>query len=120
MWIIGIDIGNTNITMGLFRQDTLIDNWRFISTPQKTADEWTLLIAQQLQQTGVERKDVEGVIISSVVPALNEIFNRVAVKLFRKEPLFVNASLDLGIIIDYDPPSSVGAEGCQGLAIESS
>lgn len=115
--ILTIDIGNTNVLMGLFDRGKLLHHWRLVSTIQRTSDEWGSLIVLQLQRVNLTPSDVAGVIISSVVPLHDFPFSCMALDYFQIEPIFVCAELDLGISIKYKQPEHVGADRlCNAVA----
>ncbi|MBR2901295.1 MAG: type III pantothenate kinase [Clostridia bacterium] len=107
--ILAIDIGNTNIALGGFVSDEL----RFvsrISSNAKTDDEFALRILESLSLHQIDRSDIAGVIISSVVPPLNTAIKNAIRFVFKKEPVFVGPGIKSGISIKCDIPSSVGAD----------
>jgi type III pantothenate kinase len=108
--LLAIDIGNTNIVIGLFDGRELRFRWRLGSDPQRTADEFGVLVRELTGQSGVALERVSGVILCSVVPAMTEAFRAMAVEMFGVEPVVVGPDLDLGITIDYRDPSEVGPD----------
>ena len=108
--ILAIDIGNTSIALGGFVADELKFVVRLSTDVTKTEDEYASKILNILSLHGVNRENVEGAIISSVVPPLNTIM-RSAIKLaYEVEPLMVCPGIKTGIGILCDSPSSVGAD----------
>jgi type III pantothenate kinase len=108
--LLAIDIGNTNIVIGLFEGRELRFRWRLGSDPQRTADEFGILVRELCGQSGVEPGRVSGVILCSVVPAMTEAFQAMAREMFHVDPVVVGPDLDLGITIDYRDPSEVGPD----------
>jgi type III pantothenate kinase len=108
--LLAIDIGNTNIVIGLFEGRELRFRWRLGSDPQRTADEFGILVRELCGQSGVELGLVSGVILCSVVPAMTEAFQAMAREMFHVDPVVVGPDLDLGITIDYRDPSEVGPD----------
>lgn len=111
--IIVFDIGNTNIKMGVFDGDNLLDTLRMASA-NKTGDEYWLLIKDMLAVKSISPRDVEGVIIGSVNPKLNFTFEHMAETYFGIKPRIVGAGLKTGLRIMYDNPKELGADRVAG------
>lgn len=107
--ILVFDIGNTNIKMGVFRGDELVDTLRMAST-NKTGDEFWLLIKDLLSVKNMSPRDVNGAIISSVNPNLNYTFEHMIESYFGFKPLTVGSGLKTGLNIKYDNPKELGAD----------
>lgn len=115
--ILAIDIGNTHVEVGLFKNATFIDSWRIATGVHRTEDEAMAYIDHFLSLKTMKSGDISDLVIASVVPNITQIFRRLSEKYFSKKPLIINYKLDLGISIDYQPPSSVGADRlCNGVA----
>ncbi len=115
--ILAIDIGNTHIEIGVFNNDTFIDSWRIATGVHRTEDEAMAYIDHFLSLKSMTPDDVSGLVIASVVPNVTQIFCRLSAKYFSKKPLIINCGLALGLRIDYQPPSSVGADRlCNAVA----
>lgn len=108
--IITIDIGNTSIALGGFEGDNLRFVARLATDPTKTEDEYASKIVNILNLHGVRRENVEGAIISSVVPPLNSVMKNAIDLIYGVEPLMVCPGIKTGIGILCDSPSSVGAD----------
>ncbi len=108
--LLALDVGNTNITIGAFRGSDLIGHWRLRTIHEQTADEWGILMRSLFSLSSLDLSAVDGVIISSVVPAVDQPLTAMADRYFHRQPLFVNHSTDLGIGISYDNPREVGAD----------
>lgn len=108
--ILTFDIGNTNITIGGFEKDSLLFVSMMSSDVNKTEDEYSISILSHLNLHGIEKSQVSGVIVSSVVPPLNSVIKKSVSFLFKTEPLFVGPGIKSGIGIQCDSPSSVGAD----------
>jgi len=105
-----IDIGNTHTVVGLFSKDELKYNWRLSSTLLRTEDEiWAVLISF-FKDIDFRYRNIEGIAISSVVPNLTLIYDRMVDKYFGKEALHISTNLDLGMEIIYENPNAVGAD----------
>ena len=105
-----IDAGNTNITLGVFREEELIVQWRLTTDPVRTGDEYGVQARNLFELTGIDFKNIDAIIIASVVPSLNQTLTRVAEVYFELPPLFVDHTTDTGLKILYEPPSDVGAD----------
>jgi type III pantothenate kinase len=108
--LLAIDVGNTNITLGLYKKDQLIDSWRMETVHDRTSDEYGLVIHQLIAQSGHAHEAIEGVIIASVVPVLTGTMERFVRRVFKKEPLVVGPGIKTQMPILYNPPKDVGAD----------
>ncbi|MEG6522059.1 type III pantothenate kinase [Desulfotomaculum sp. 1211_IL3151] len=108
--ILAVDIGNTNIVFGVFNDKTLIANWRLATDRNRTADEYVVLLKELFSLSHIKMKDVEGIIISSVVPPLNPILEYVSKKYFNISPIQVGPGIKNGLHIKMDNPREVGAD----------
>lgn len=113
--VLTIDIGNTNITLGGFLGDDLKFVARLATVSTKTADEYAVLLLNILAIHNVDKSQIKGAIISSVVPPLNAAMNNAVKSIYGVQPLNVGPGIKTGINIHCDTPSSVGADlicGC--------
>ncbi len=108
--ILTIDIGNTNIVLGIFREQELVKRWRVATEENKTADEYRVILTNLFEMDGVELSLIKGGIISSVVPPLTHVFTELVKGYIEKRPLIVGPGLKTGISILYDNPREVGAD----------
>lgn len=108
--LLALDVGNTNITIGIFREGKLADHRRLRTVREQTSDEWGILLSNLLQFAGLNAGDLKGIIISSVVPPLNSALLEMSQRYFRLEPMFVTAQTNTGLKILYENPSEVGAD----------
>ncbi len=105
-----IDIGNTNIVMGLYERDELRRHWRVATDAHRMPDEYAVLLWNLFAQGEVALGDVSGTIIASVVPPLTGVFQEVCQALFGAPALVVDAGVKTGVRIRYDNPREVGAD----------
>lgn len=105
-----IDIGNTNIVMGVYHGEKLLRSWRIATRVEQTGDEYGILIANLFQLAGISLDRVMGVIIASVVPPVQSALVRVLKRHFDISPLLVGHGLKTGMPIRYDNPREVGAD----------
>lgn len=108
--LIGIDIGNTDITFGVFQGKKLLDTFRMRTKINRTSDEYGIFILQTIQYKGYSKEDVDAVIISSVVPAVMHSFTSAIIKYFGLKPLIVGAGIKTGIKIKTANPKETGAD----------
>ena len=108
--LIAIDIGNTNITIGLFLDSDLISTWRFSTDSRKTSDEYGLLLQQVMSSNNLNADKIDSAAICSVVPPLTPTFELLCQKYLKVQPLTVMAETKTGIKILYDSPRDVGAD----------
>jgi type III pantothenate kinase len=108
--LLALDAGNTNITIGAFDGHNLIGRWRLRSIKEQTADEWGILMRNLFTLSSLDLAAVDGVVISSVVPAVDQPLTAMSQRYFQREPMFVGYQSDLGIAIRYDNPREVGAD----------
>jgi type III pantothenate kinase len=115
--LLAIDVGNTHTVLGIFDGDRLVADWRMASLTHRTVDENWLTIKSFCTDAHIPLTGISGIGISSVVPDLTDVFESLARKYFKVEPVTVTASLDLGIRILYTDPGAVGADRlCNAIA----
>ena len=105
-----IDIGNTNIAAGVFQGLELTSSWRIATRRDRTADEHTVLFSDLLERKELSSRDIDSVVISSVVPPLNDCFLELSQEFFGQIPNFVDPSSQGVLEIRYEPVSDVGAD----------
>ncbi len=108
--LVAIDIGNTNITMGVYDRDQLIGNYRLTTKFQRTSDEYGFMLLSFLNASSIEVEQIEDIIISSVVPKINYSFTNCIKKYLHKNPIFIGPGVKTGIDIRIDNPSTLGAD----------
>ena len=108
--LLTIDVGNTNISCGIFKDENLIAKFRFITKNNRAPDELALQIHSIFEVKHLKEDDIDGVVISSVVPNINNDLIYAIKQLFDIEPLFIAAGIKTGIKINVDDPKSVGAD----------
>ena len=108
--LLAFDVGNTNIVLGVFRDGELITNWRIETDNNPSADEYGMLINQLFSYEGLNIKDVEDVIISTVVPSVLYTLQHLSMKYFNRRAIVIEAGVKTGLIIKYDNPKQVGAD----------
>ena len=116
--LLAIDIGNTNIHMGLWDGQAWRLSWRARTVTEKMPDEYAVLVRNFLATADVAVNRIEGVVISSVVPALTPSFQELTCRYLVQEPLMVSSRTPLGIGISIDMPEQAGADRlCNAAAL---
>lgn len=110
MLLLVMDIGNTNIKLGVFKKDKLISSWRIESKVGKTADEYGLMVTSLFARDNLLISNVEGIIMSSVIPSLNYTLEHMCQYYFNKKPLIIGPGIKTSLNIKYDNPKEVGAD----------
>lgn len=108
--LLAFDVGNTNIVLGVFRDGTLLHDWRIKTDVNKSADEYGMLINQLFTYEGLKIKDVEDLIISTVVPSVLYTLQHLARKYFGKRAIVIETGIKTGLMIKSDHPKQVGAD----------
>jgi len=105
-----IDVGNTNVVFGVYKDKQLLYDWRIATEKDRTSDEYGLLFEQIFRYHGLDPKEVKDVIISSVVPPLMHTLPAMSIKYFGIDPIVVGPGVKTGMNIKYDNPREVGAD----------
>lgn len=108
--LIVADVGNTNTVVGVYRDDRLKAHFRLSTDTERTPDEYAALMLPLLDRAGFGAQTTDAVVVSSVVPTLNDTLARLAAELFVCEPLFVAPGIKTGLAIRYENPAEVGAD----------
>ena len=104
------DVGNTNMVIGIYKDKSLVKDWRICTDIHKTSDEYGMLIGNLLAHDNIDIKSIDDVIISSVVPNIMHSLENMVRKSFNIEPIVVGPGVKTGINIRYDNPKEVGAD----------
>lgn len=109
--LLAVDVGNTNVTCGLFAGSSLVHTFRLRSLRERTADEYAVLLQQMLVLRGVVAGDVSHAIVASVVPSLTDTVVRAIAESLVRDPLVFGApGFVLGLAVACDNPAEVGAD----------
>ena len=108
--LLTIDVGNTNTVLGVFRGQELVAHWRLTTARDQTVDEYGILTRNLLTLAKIEQREIQGIIISSVVPPLNSTLAETSRRYFEREALFVEPGVRTGMPVHYDNPQEVGAD----------
>lgn len=108
--LLAFDVGNTNIVLGVYKDGELLRHWRMSTDKSKSADEIGILVDQLFKYEGLDLKNVQDVIISSVVPTIMYSLQHMALKYCDCEAIVVGPGIKTGMNIKYDDPKQVGAD----------
>ena len=116
--LLTIDIGNTNLTLGLYEGDKLGAHWRLATDHNRMPDEYGLQFLGLLQNAGKTLDEITGVSLASVVPPLTGRVIQACREYLKQEPLVVDAGIKTGIKVRYEDPRAVGADRvCDAVAV---
>ena len=104
------DVGNTNMVIGIYKDKSLVKDWRICTDIHKTSDEYGMLIGNLLAHDNIDIKSIDDVIISSVVPNVMHALENFCIKYCDKKPMIVGPGIKTGLNIKYDNPKQVGAD----------
>lgn len=105
-----IDVGNSNIVLGIYEGERLIRDWRISTDKAKTTDEYAILVHELFRIAGIGFADIDAIIISSVVPTLTGVLEKLSVSYFGFRPYVIGPGIKTGMPILYDNPKEVGAD----------
>jgi type III pantothenate kinase len=108
--LLAIDIGNTNVVLGVFEGERLRESWRIGTKSSITADEYAVIVKDLFAFSGIDFRQIDGIIISTVVPPLLSIMTEMSRKYFKIEPMVVTSELKTGITLRYENPREIGAD----------
>jgi type III pantothenate kinase len=108
--LLAIDVGNTNITLGIYDGGTLGPRWRLATEHNRMSDEYGIVLISLFQHAGVTPSDIDGIAMASVVPPLTSTFQQACEKYLKQAPLVVDAGVKTGVRVKYDDPKGVGAD----------
>lgn len=116
--LLTIDIGNTNLTLGLYEGDKLGAHWRLATDHNRMPDEYGLQLLGLLQNAEKSLKDITGISLASVVPPLTGRVIQACREYLKQEPLVVDTGIKTGIKVRYEDPKAVGADRiCDAVAV---
>src|SRR5215208_8544386 len=109
--LLAIDVGNTNIVLGVFEPGgRLAESWRLATLRERTADEVGILVTHLFERSGIALDRVSGIILSSVVPPLTGTMEEMARHYFGRSPLTIDPAANTGMPVLYSPAADVGAD----------
>lgn len=108
--LLAIDVGNTNIVIGVFRGEALVHTWRLTTIRERTSDELGILVSSLCERHEIRKTDIAGIIVASVVPPLTGTLLTMVTDYFGRVPLLFDPAVNGGIPILIDNPNEVGAD----------
>lgn len=108
--LLAIDIGNSNIVLGVFEGEDLTEHWRVATRMDYTADELGVILRGLFSGTRLRQQEIQHMVVSSVVPSLNQAIAEMARRQLGIEPLVIGPGVRTGMQIRYDNPREVGAD----------
>lgn len=108
--LLAIDIGNTNIVLGLYEGEQLATQWRIATDHARMPDEYAVLLQNLFAYAGQDPDSVQGIVVASVVPPLTGTFVEMSERYWGQRPLVVDAGVRTGVRVRYDSPRDVGAD----------
>jgi type III pantothenate kinase len=108
--LLAIDVGNTNIVLGVFEGKSLVRSWRLVTLRERTSDEIGVLVTGLFAHAQLDPADVDAIVLASVVPPLTGTVMAMGEHYFGVEPLSVDGSVNTGMPVLYDNPAEVGAD----------
>lgn len=105
-----IDVGNSNIVLGVYDGERLLRSWRLSSDKSRTSDEYSVLLHTLFGQTGLAFSSIKAAIIASVVPPLTGVMEAISRDIFKLTPYVVGPGIKTGLPVQYDNPLEVGAD----------
>jgi type III pantothenate kinase len=108
--VLAVDIGNTNVVIGVFRGGELLASWRLAAARDRTPDEWWVLLGGVAGADRVDLGEIDGAILASVVPRLTRSIADMVRRRLGLEPFIVDPGTDLSVAIRVENPAEVGAD----------
>jgi type III pantothenate kinase len=110
MRLFAIDIGNSNVVLGVFEDQRLVADWRIATDPAKTTDEYGILLLDLLRAKSILPETLDAVVLSSVVPPLTSLFEELSGKYLHRRALTISSELKTGLTLRYDNPAEIGSD----------
>jgi type III pantothenate kinase len=108
--LLTIDVGNTNLTLGLYDDDKLGPRWRLATDHERMPDEYGLQFVGLLTHEELKAKDISGICLASVVPPLTSKIVQACNQYLDCDPLVVDTGVKTGVRVRYEDPKAVGAD----------
>ncbi|MDO9210971.1 MAG: type III pantothenate kinase [Deltaproteobacteria bacterium] len=105
-----IDVGNTNIVLGIYEGERLVDNWRIWTERDRTSDEYGILVRNLFSSRSISLGGIEAIAISCVVPPMLNMLLELSERYFQRKPLIVEFGMNIGMPVLTDNPMEVGAD----------
>jgi type III pantothenate kinase len=108
--LLAVDVGNSNILLGVFKEEVLLHDWRLLTEKEKTVDEYGILFQSLYRSAKLQVEETKAMVISCVVPPLLGTLEELCENYFHLTPLIVGPGITTGIAVLYDNPQEVGAD----------
>jgi type III pantothenate kinase len=108
--LLALDVGNTNVTIGVFEGGSLCATWRIATDVERLPDEYAVIVMALLRNEGIDRNAINEAIMASVVPDLAAVFEQLCRRYFKVDPVVVGTGTRTGVRVVYDNPREVGAD----------
>ena len=108
--LLALDVGNTNVTIGIYEGEEVRSTWRLATDIERLADEYAVIILGLLRNEGIEPASIKDAVMASVVPDLAPVFETLCARYFGVSPLIVGTGTRTGVRVLYDNPREVGAD----------
>ena len=108
--IIAVDIGNSDVVIGIFNDEKLLQSWRLRTIIQQSLNEYEIQLRGMLFACDFSVKETKGAVLSSVVPELTDLFTQLIENIIGQRPIKVSNELNLGIVVKTESPSKVGQD----------
>jgi pantothenate kinase, type III len=108
--ILAIDIGNSDVVIGIFESDKMLQSWRLHTRVHQNMDDYEMLIRGMLFACNYSLEETKGAVLSSVVPELTGKFSQLIGNMIGQQPIKVSNKLNLGIQINTNNPSEIGSD----------
>ena len=108
--VLAVDIGNTNIKIGIFSGDVMVKSFKMSTDAKRTSDEYRSMLLQLLDNNQMDVGSIDGAIVSSVLPQLDYTFNHVISYTFGVKPVMVGVGVKTGLSVKYDFPRELGSD----------
>ncbi len=101
-----VDVGNSNIVLGIYDGGKLVMNWRVSTDTAKTSDEYAILFCELFRFSEIAINDIKDIILSSVVPVLTGVLEKLSLKYFHLKPYVIGPGIKTGMPIQYENPKA--------------
>lgn len=108
--LLAVDVGNTNITFGVYRNKELVTTFRMTTKTPRTSDEYGIAVMELLRIQKVKAEDIKGIVVASVVPNVMHALNGAFIRYVGKEALIVGPGVKTGIRLNSENPREIGAD----------
>ena len=108
--LLAIDVGNTNIVLGVFKDGKMLNSWRMATDNKRASDEYGVIIEQMLRHDGIDPAGIKDAVISTVVPSLLFTLQHMCLKYYNFMPLVVETGIKTGLKIKCDDPRQIGSD----------